>query len=424
MRATPAILFDATRLLRRKNAGTPTGIDRVVFEHARWLLRTAPEALVPVWNWRGRLSRIDTKKFSSYLSSVQKNWDDDIKGASSRRLDRIVQRIDADNETNGAVREPRPLAPRNNAGWLGRFAESRKAFRYDPGSIYLSSAHSGLEVSGLLSSLKAGGAAAVVFIHDLIPITHPEFCRAGEKERHERRIRTTLAYAEQIVVNSRVTAHDLSSFAERECLSLPPVAVAPLGVGAAFHACKDAVETRRPYFLAVGTLEGRKNLSFLLMVWRLISDMLGKDAPRLILVGRLGWESESIIDLLDRSEHLKDTVIEIAGLADKELAVLLAGANGLLAPSFAEGFNLPVAEALALGVPVIASDIPAHRELLAGRHQLLHPLDGPGWLSAIVKAAESRQKLSPDRVSLWTSHLDILDGVIKQALSSRREGAS
>lgn len=415
MRPTRTILFDVTRLLRRRDAVTPTGIDRVVFEHARWLMHDSRASVVPVWNWRGRLSDMKPQKLMSHLKSIQANWDNDPLGESIQRLQRVVQRINADLPADDALREPRAISRTSSVGSITRFVQSRKPAPLSPNAVYLSSAHSGLESPILLRSLAEKGAASVVFIHDLIPITHPEFCRAGEWERHERRVRATLSFAAQIAVNSQTTADELTLFAERKGLPLPPVTVVPLGVGGAFLESAAAVATRQPYFLAVGTLEARKNLPFLLMVWRLITEALGNRAPKLVLVGSLGWESESIVDLLDRSASLNKTVIEVAGLADRELSALLKGANALLAPSLAEGFNLPVAEALALGVPVIASDIPAHRELLSNSCQLIHPLDGPGWLSAVSKAAQIHQRLPPRIVSTWQSHLSTLDRVITNA---------
>jgi glycosyltransferase involved in cell wall biosynthesis len=63
---------------------------------------------------------------------------------------------------------------------------------------------------------------------------------------------------------------------------------------------------------------------------------------------------------------------------------LIAGARASLMPSFAEGFGLPVAEALAIGTPVIASDIPVFHEVGQGLATLIDPLDGPEWEAAIM----------------------------------------
>ena len=106
-------------------------------------------------------------------------------------------------------------------------------------------------------------------------------------------------------------------------------------------------------------------------------------APRLVLVGERGWENEHIIDLLDRSPRLQKHVVEVSGLPTPSLKRLMGGARALLMPSFGEGYGLPVVEALALGVPVIASDIPVFHEVGGGRIMMIDPTDGPRWREAI-----------------------------------------
>jgi glycosyltransferase involved in cell wall biosynthesis len=82
-----------------------------------------------------------------------------------------------------------------------------------------------------------------------------------------------------------------------------------------------------------------------------------------------------------------------------------------LAPSFSEGFNLPVAEAMAMGTPVIASDIAVHRELAAGA-RLIDPVDGPGWLAAIEAAAATRPTVPRANPLSWPDHF----AIVKEAL--------
>jgi len=161
------------------------------------------------------------------------------------------------------------------------------------------------------------------------------------------------------------------------------------------------------YFVCVGTIEPRKNLAFLLTLWRRLADRMGEATPILVLAGQRGWENESIIDHLDRSPPIQRFVHEVSGLADAELAALIGGARALLSPSFSEGFNLPVAEALAAGTPVIASDIAVHRELADGA-QLIDPLDGVAWMAAIEAATRERPETSARRPPGWPEHFAIV----------------
>jgi glycosyltransferase involved in cell wall biosynthesis len=111
------------------------------------------------------------------------------------------------------------------------------------------------------------------------------------------------------------------------------------------------------------------------------------EVPRLVVIGRRGWENEQIVDMLERCPALVGHVEELNGCPDVRLSALLRGARALLMPSFAEGYGMPVAEALSVGTPVLSSDLPALREVGEDVPDYLDPLDGPGWRAAILDHA-------------------------------------
>jgi Glycosyl transferases group 1 len=157
----------------------------------------------------------------------------------------------------------------------------------------------------------------------------------------------------------------------------------------------------RPYFLCVGTIEPRKNHLMLLHLWRRFIALHGDATPRLILVGRRGWENENVLDLLDRCPSLKGHVIELGTVPDTRLAVLLRGARAPLMSSFAEGFGLPVAEALAHGVPVLYSGLPALREAGQAVPEYLDPLDSHAWHDAILHYAADTAPRRAAQCAAW-----------------------
>jgi glycosyltransferase involved in cell wall biosynthesis len=117
--------------------------------------------------------------------------------------------------------------------------------------------------------------------------------------------------------------------------------------------------------------------------------------------------------MLDRAVDLKEHVLELPDCNDVELAGLIAGARALLMSSFAEGFGMPVAEALQLGTPVIASDLPVFREFAGTIPTYVDPIDGAGWKSAIVnftgdslERERQLQEMRGFRVPDWNSHFD------------------
>ena len=131
-------------------------------------------------------------------------------------------------------------------------------------------------------------------------------------------------------------------------------------------------------------------------MWRrLVAE--NRNAPRLVIVGARGWENEQVADILDRGEALKAHVVELSRLPSADLVELLAGARALLAPSFGEGYGLPVVEALGLGTPVVASDIPVFREVSQGRARFLSPIDGLAWLAEIRQLSEDDAYLDARR---------------------------
>lgn len=177
-----------------------------------------------------------------------------------------------------------------------------------------------------------------------------------------------------------------------------------------------------PYFLCVGTIEPRKNHLLLLNLWRDMAERMPAAAvPKLVIVGRRGWENEQVLDMLDRCPALVPHVEERNGCSDRALRDLLRGARALLLPSFAEGYGMPVAEALSVGTPVICSDLPALHEAGGDAPDFRDPLDGPGWRAAILDhhiggplRAAQLGRVPRWRSPTWGQHIDIVCDAIER----------
>ncbi len=165
----------------------------------------------------------------------------------------------------------------------------------------------------------------------------------------------------------------------------------------------------------------------LLHLWRDLAARFGDAAPRLVLLGRRGWENENVLDLLDRCAALRGLVRECGTPGDAAVASLLAGSRALLFPSFAEGYGLPLAEALALGVPALCSDLPALREVGGAVPDYLDPLDGAAWRRAVLayadpaSAARAAQlsRLASWRAPGWDAHFAAVDALLERVVSGR-----
>ena len=279
-----------------------------------------------------------------------------------------------------------------------------------PGQLYLNVGHTGLDEPSLPLWIKQNRLRAVYFIHDLIPLSHPQYCRPGEADKHAHRIENVLSSAAGVIGNSQATLVDLTTFAAERRLPMPPAVVSFIA-GPPAPTNLERTLLKRPHFVTVGTIEGRKNHIMLLRIWERLARRFGPQTPILIMVGQRGWKATDALAMLDHPDCLKEHVWEFSTCGDDELANAIAGARALLMPSFAEGFGLPVAEALQFGTPVIASDLPVFREFAGDIPTYLDPSEEIAWERAIVDfAGESveRQRQCEAMTSFkapdWQSH--------------------
>lgn len=381
-----SLLVDVSRLIWRRWAGTrATGVDRIC---EAWMRHYAAQAQAVIIHRHGQaiLPFATSQALFSLLGRAELGQSDKVRfrGALSalgvRRLGHLRDRL-----------------------------EGRGRFWLNPG-------HTGLDSEGVARWARRRGLRLVPLVHDLIPITHPQYCRPGEDERHLCRMRTVLDIASGVVTNSAHTLDVLGQFAATEKRPLPPATVAwpgtPLLPGLTLKA--DAEE---PTFVILGTIEGRKNHALLLEVWRRLLAKRGEmPVPRLCIVGRRGWEADDVFAQLDSGEF-GDRVVEVGALDDRRLAQLLSHTRALLFPSFAEGYGIPLVEALAAKVPVIASDLPVFREIGQGVPELLSPDEPSAWCAAVREYASENsprrsaqvERLGAFRVPDWRGHFSRID---------------
>lgn len=219
-------------------------------------------------------------------------------------------------------------------------------------------------------SLRAAG---VVTVHDLTFLRYPELVDAASLAYREL-VPQAVRAAVRVLTPTRAVADELI---EAYRLPAEKVCATPLGVDPSWF---DAAPARPPgipsaYLLAVGMLQPRKGLDVLLAAYRIL---IAEDpaVPPLVIVGSPGWGAG-----LDRTGLSPDRLV-LPGYVDaRTLRGLVAGAAVLAFPSRYEGFGLPPLEALATNTPVVASDVPAVREVL-GRHASLVPPGDPDALAA------------------------------------------
>jgi glycosyltransferase involved in cell wall biosynthesis len=213
-------------------------------------------------------------------------------------------------------------------------------------------------------------------IHDLVPIHFPEWVHARTRSMHGAKYRHATA-CDVVMVNSRFTGDDVAT-----TLGVLPerIHVAYPGVDPAFEPDGERHDLGRPYALTVATLEPRKNLAALVDAYRRLDGELS-----LAVAGAAGWGTQPALDM--------EGVVRLGYTPHGELPRLYRGASVVVYPSLFEGFGMPVVEAMACGVPVVASSHPSLDEACGDAAVRVDPRDPDAIANGIRAALTQREQL-------------------------------
>ena len=420
------IAFDATHVVSRLVVERPSGIDKVDLLYLEHFARDRCSTAVHYGLTAPRFHDAKTLPQLSAIATADRWSGGEVENDRAfARVLSAVAGIAAAHVPGNERRAKRQVANR----WQRRATQivwrlSRGRSTLPEGAIYLNVAQHVFENHRFFTWLDHRRDVVPVFmVHDLLPLDYPEFFRPGYKTRFERRFATISRYARALIVASASVADRVRHEYRTRGLTPVPIWVAPLPSPLSAKREEqqfDAVLARHPYFLMVGTIEPRKNHLLVLNSWRRIAED-HPHPPKLVIVGGRGWENEQVLDVLDRSDIVRPHVVEVAGITDAGLAMLLRNARAALVPSFAEGYGLPIVEALSLGTPVLASNIAVFKEVGQDRCQYIHPIDGPGWRQAIldlcnanhpraIQARTAAQSFCPPD---WTAYFEGVDDFLR-----------
>jgi len=229
----------------------------------------------------------------------------------------------------------------------------------------------------------------VVMIHDLSFRHHPEWFTRGEKMRFEMTVPWTARRARRILTVSEFSRADII-----RSLAVPAgrVVVTYNRIPARFapqpaeHVAQtlERLGIKRPYVLALGNLQPRKNLPLLIRAWQDLRTAEKDFTPRLVLVGKKAWIYEDILAAAGNS-GFADEITLTGYVADEELPSLYSGAEFCVYPSLFEGFGLPPIEAMACGTAVITSNTTALPEVCGEAAEYFNPRSAEELKAAMLR---------------------------------------
>lgn len=224
------------------------------------------------------------------------------------------------------------------------------------------------------------GGLRSTMVHDLVPLRFPQWVHPRTARMHGAKYRHAARACDVVIVNSRYTAEDVA-----ETLGVPRdrIHVAHPGVDAAFSPEGERADLGRPYALTVATLEPRKNLGTLVEAYR----RMGSTELALAVVGAAGWGEQPALEA--------PGVVRLGYTPPEELPRLYRGASVFVYPSRFEGFGMPVLEAMACGVPCVASAHPSLDEACGDAALRADPEDPDALAAAIGEALARRDELVP-----------------------------
>jgi len=250
-----------------------------------------------------------------------------------------------------------------------------------------------LMLEALFTARNDTGIVVGAMIHDLFPLLMPENCQEITVEGFTAWFDRIAPMMNFFVANSEATKRSLAAYFDLHPELKPETLLCgSFRLGAELDRVTGRMKNAKHLqpiwdtpgraILAIGTIEPRKNYSYLLDVYDILR---GKNIDvSLIIVGRPGWKSEDVIRRIRSHPDFENRLLHLADANDRDLVEAIERADCLVCPSIAEGFGLPIVEGLMRGLTVFASDIPVFHESGDGFCQFFS-LDSPDILTRLLE---------------------------------------
>lgn len=229
----------------------------------------------------------------------------------------------------------------------------------------------------------------VLTIHDLFPLTHPQFFVPGTRRWCRESLTSSIRYCQRVIADSQ--------YAKEEFLRIfkypeDHIHVVPLAANPLFRRIEKSEKLEKlrsklglpaHFVLSVGTLEPRKNLAGLIRAFAYAKDRLPRDCE-LVITGSHGWLYDSVFSAVEKTE-LHGRVRFTGFLEDEDLVGVYNLASCIAYPSFGEGFGLPILEGMACGTPVITGNNTSLKEVAGDAACLVDVADQASLADSLVR---------------------------------------
>ncbi len=386
------IIFEFSRFIDYLFLPSPTGIARVDLEYANHIIENPPLFAAGLHEYFGISTRFTLRTLRRLVRIVEHEWD---RNPGVNALEATVDwlgGLDPERRRVGHSGSKRREFLRKAGRLSINWPYHNTIFAKLPHrAIYINTSYARIHRSEAFRWLeKRQDIACVFMVHDLLPLSAPGYFWDGADEKFLKQISNIIRFADLVVTPSETVKNELtelSAMLGRSDIRIEHIHLPPAKEFLARPRALNGLKGRK-FFVVCGTLEPRKNHLFLFDVWKQLVHRYGDRAPALLVVGGRGWKNAAILDRLENAPELAGHVLEVSNLSTEALRDLIHASCGLLQPSFAEGYGMPVVEALSIGTPVIANDIPVFREVSKGLATLL-PVDDPDrWTRLIMELAD------------------------------------
>ncbi|WP_020662528.1 glycosyltransferase family 4 protein [Amycolatopsis benzoatilytica] len=228
------------------------------------------------------------------------------------------------------------------------------------------------------------GRTLTVTVHDTVPWTHPETLTARGVSWHRSMIARAARRSSGLIVPTRAVADELAVLLDVTV----PVRVVPHGVTVPEGSAELDLPPR--YVLAVGTIEPRKGMDVLVDAMAQLDSTADVGEVGLVIAGQPGWGAIDPVRMA--ADRGLKSVRVLGKVTDAQLSTAMRGASALAVPSLAEGFGLPLLEAMALGIPVVHTDVPALVEVANGAGAAVPRGDAPAMARALREVLNSPER--------------------------------